>query len=74
MASVVPLPFMNPNCMSPISIHDVINAIQICLFLNFTLSIKLEVYNVTCKLTAKNQDQLWNPTLSSQVWATFYYL
>jgi len=32
---------------------------------------------VTCRLTAKNWDQLWNPTLgSNRVWAifTFFYL
>ena len=28
--------------------------------------------HITCRLTAKNQDQLWNPTLYNQVWATFY--
>ena len=27
--------------------------------------------HVTCRLTAKNQDQLWNPTLGSRVWAIF---
>ena len=26
---------------------------------------------VTCRLTAKNRDQLWNPTLGNRVWATF---
>jgi len=26
--------------------------------------------HVTCRLTAKNWDQLWNPTLSNRVWAT----
>jgi len=30
--------------------------------------------HVTCKLTAKNRDQLRNPTLGNRVWATFYYL
>ena len=30
---------------------------------------------VTCRLTAKNRDQLPNPTLSNRVWATFtFYL
>ena len=29
---------------------------------------------VTCRLTAKNRDQLQNPTLGSQVWATFTFL
>ena len=28
---------------------------------------------VTCRLTAKNQDQLRNPTLSNRVWATFTF-
>jgi len=27
--------------------------------------------HVTCRLTAKNRDQLRNPTLSNRVWATF---
>jgi len=30
--------------------------------------------HVTCRLTAKNQDQLWNPTLGNRVWATFTFL
>jgi len=29
---------------------------------------------VTCRLTAKNRDQLRNPTLSNRVWATFTFL
>ena len=30
---------------------------------------------VTCRLTAKNRDQLRNPTLGNRVWATFtFYL
>jgi len=29
--------------------------------------------HVTCRLTAKNQDQLWNPTLGNQIEATFLY-
>jgi len=28
---------------------------------------------VTCKLTVKNRDQLWNPTLGNRVWATFTF-
>jgi len=28
--------------------------------------------HVTCKLTAKNRDQLRNPTLSNRAWATFF--
>ena len=28
--------------------------------------------HVTCRLTAKNRDQLLNPTLGNRVWATFY--
>ena len=30
---------------------------------------------VTCRLTAKNRYQLWNPTLGNRVWAafTFFY-
>ena len=27
--------------------------------------------HVTCRLTAKNRDQLWNSTLGNRVWATF---
>ena len=27
--------------------------------------------HVACRLTAKNRDQLWNPTLGNRVWATF---
>jgi len=30
--------------------------------------------HITCRLTAKNRDQLRNPTLGSRVWATFTYL
>jgi len=30
--------------------------------------------HVACRLTAKNRDQLRNPTLGSQVWATFTFL
>ena len=31
--------------------------------------------HITCRLTAKNRDQLRNPTLSDRVWATFtFYL
>jgi len=30
--------------------------------------------NVTCRLTAKNRDQLRNPTLGNQAWATLPYL
>ena len=29
--------------------------------------------HVTCRLTAKNRDQLRNPTLGSRVWATFTF-
>jgi len=29
--------------------------------------------HVTCRLTAKNQDQRQNPTLGNQVWATFTF-
>ena len=29
---------------------------------------------VTCRLTAKNRDQLRNPTLGNRVWATFTFL
>jgi len=28
---------------------------------------------VTCRLTAKNRDQFWNPTLGNRVWATFTF-
>ena len=27
--------------------------------------------HVACRLTAKNRDQPWNPTLANRVWATF---
>jgi len=30
--------------------------------------------HVTCRLTAKNRDQLRNPTLGNRVWATFLFL
>ena len=30
--------------------------------------------HVTCRLTAKNRDQLWNPTLGNRVWATFTFI
>jgi len=30
--------------------------------------------HVTCRLTAKNRDQLRNPTLGNRVWATFFTL
>ena len=30
--------------------------------------------HVTCRLTAKNRDQLRNPTLRNRVWATFTFL
>jgi len=29
--------------------------------------------HVTCRLTAKNRDQLRNPTLRNQLWATFTF-
>jgi len=29
--------------------------------------------HVTCRLTAKNRDQLWNPALGNRVWATFTF-
>ena len=29
--------------------------------------------HVTCRLTAKNRDQLRNPTLGNRVWATFTF-
>ena len=29
--------------------------------------------HVACRLTAKNRDQLRNPTLGSRVWATFTF-
>ena len=29
--------------------------------------------HITCRLTAKNRDQLRNPTLSDRVWATFTF-
>ena len=29
---------------------------------------------VTCRVTAKNRDQLRNPTLRNRVWATFTFL
>ena len=30
--------------------------------------------HVTCRLTAKNRDQLRNPTLGNRVWATFTFM
>jgi len=30
--------------------------------------------HVTCKLTAKNRDQLRNPTLGNRVWTTFTFV
>ena len=30
--------------------------------------------HVTCRLTAKNQDQLWNPMLGNPVWSAFTFL
>jgi len=30
--------------------------------------------HLTCRLTAKNRDQLRNPTLGNRVWATFTFL
>ena len=30
--------------------------------------------HVTCRLTAKNRDQLRNPTFGNRVWATFTFL
>jgi len=30
--------------------------------------------HVTCRLTAKNRDELQNPTLGNRVWATFTFL
>jgi len=30
--------------------------------------------HVTCRLTAKNRDQLQNPTLGNRVWATYTFL
>jgi len=29
--------------------------------------------HITCRLTAKNQDQFRNPTLGNRVWASFFY-
>ena len=29
--------------------------------------------HITCRLTAKNQDQLRNPTLGNRVWANFTF-
>jgi len=29
--------------------------------------------HITCRLTAKNRNRLWNPMLGSQVWATFTF-
>jgi len=31
------------------------------------------IYHVTCRLTAKNRDQLRNPTIGNRVWATFTF-
>jgi len=35
---------------------------------------KLRHYQVTCRLTAKDRDQLWDPKLGSRVWAAFTFL
>jgi len=32
------------------------------------------ITHLTCRLTAKNRDQLRNPTLGNRVWATFAFL
>jgi len=32
------------------------------------------ITHVTCRLTAKNRDQLRNPTLGNRVWVTFAFL
>ena len=32
------------------------------------------ITHLTCRLTAKNRDQLRNPTLGNRVWATFTFL
>ena len=29
--------------------------------------------HVTCRLTAKNRNRLWNPTLGNRVWAAFTF-
>jgi len=29
---------------------------------------------VTCRLTAKNRDQLWNPTLGNRAWSTLTFV
>jgi len=34
----------------------------------------MAAYRVTCMLTAKNRDQLRNPTLGNRVWASFTFL
>jgi len=34
---------------------------------------RVYVTHVTCRLTAKNRDQLRNPTLGNLVWATFTF-
>jgi len=31
------------------------------------------LWHVTCRLTGKNKDQLWNPMLDNRVWATFTF-
>jgi len=30
--------------------------------------------HITCRLTAKNRDQFWSPTLCNRVWTTFTFL
>ena len=39
---------------------------------NGSLPPGLFMTHVSCKLTAKNRDQLRNPTLGYRVWASFY--
>ena len=38
------------------------------------VTVGLAESNVTCRLAAKNRDQLRNPTLGNRVWATFIFL
>ena len=56
-------------------------AVALCVKMRYvTLSIKRLLLtsvgfltHVTCRLTAKNRDQLRNPTLGNRVWATFTF-
>ena len=47
--------------------------VMICMYVCYMLFNKYSMTHVTCRLTAKNRDQLRNPTLGNRVWATFTF-